>query len=111
MTVEIAAKQRQGQSVILHQHIGHIRIGLFRRNHRHGSLIQSHGDKPVAIGGKTGHRHKQAAGCHLPGVIVYTFYFQLRSGVTFQNPNPPNQILQFHSFILLRSINLSLRYR
>ena len=85
--IEIAAQQRQRQPVGLYQYIGNVPVGLFGSDHRCGSLFQSHGNKPIAVGGKAGHRHKQTARLRLPGVVANGGDIRFQIRITRQNRN------------------------
>ena len=84
---EVGADQSQCQPVIFHQHIGHIQLRLFGGEHYRRPLLHSHGNKPVAVGGKAGNRRKEASGTYLPGVIGNIRNLLLRVGVGFQHRN------------------------
>ena len=87
ISIEVAGKQSQSQPVGLHQNIGNLPLRLFRCDHGGSAPLQCHGDEPVAVGGKAGHRHKQASGLRLPGIIADggDFVFLVRGA--FQNGN------------------------
>ena len=87
MTVEIAAQESQGHPVAFHQNIGHIGFWLLCGNHRHSSLVKSHGDKSVSVRSKAGHRHKKAARGHFPGIIVDCVYIFVQVRGAFQHPD------------------------
>ena len=70
IAVEIAAQQGQRQPVGCHQNVRNRPFRRFRGDYRHGTFFQRHGNKAVAVGGKAGHRHEQAARLRLPGVIA-----------------------------------------
>ena len=103
VAVEIAPQQCQGQPVIFHQDVGNVLFRLFRRDHHRCALFHRHGDKAVAVRGKAGNGRKQAAGGHLPGVIVHCVNLRLQVCGAFQNRDIPDQIHQFHIDKLLPS--------
>ena len=97
MSIEIAAEHRQGHPVGFHQHIGNRNLGLLCRNHHRCALFHGHGDKAVAVGGKAGDGHKQAAGGYFSGIVAdrIDLHFQIR--MDFLNSNILEQFFQFHN--------------
>ena len=92
--VEVAGNPGKGLPVGGHQHIGHILPGFLGRHHHPGPLFHCHGNKPVAVGGKTGNCHKQAARLRFPGIVANGSNVLFRIGCTRQNRDIFQQFFQ-----------------
>ena len=92
MMEEIAADQRQRQPVIFNQDIRNLLFRLLCGDHHRCAFFHSHGNKAVAIGSKTGNRHKNATGRHLAGIINYLCDLQSRICIPLQNGHITQQL-------------------
>ena len=83
MSEEIGADSGQSLTVGAYQNIGHAGLGLHSGDHNRSALFHGHGNKPIAVGGKTGDGNEHAADHHLAGIIGHILNIQLHIHIGF----------------------------
>ncbi len=103
MVIKIAAHLGQSQPVRLHQHVGNLLLRLAGSDHHRCPPVQGHGDEAIAVSGEAGHRHKGIPGRNLPGIVAHPGNLRLQIRRARQHRHILEQILQFHSNLLISS--------